>query len=278
MPMVIAHSGKVGQWSKQNAINEHRRGLLILMTTGFFTVAALGFAAGLSFNGGVLALVGLALGILFVLMGWRLVKWMDRALEQGAKRRLQYLRGGQAEAWVSMILRDQLGDRWHLFDNLMLDQSSDIDHVLIGPGGFFVISTKSTRGRFHASGQAVTMNGQPTDWHRDAVNQTFRLKEQLNAVAPAGSKNPWVQPVLALPFAHIDAPKAFCPSGEPLAGPGMIPGVAVGKACCWVLHEDNLTDALEPDPIPKHRKLGKAEVERWVAALKKLQGTRVDAP
>lgn len=40
----------------------------------------------------------------------------------------------------------------------------------------------------------------------------------------------------------------------------------------WVLHEDTLTDALEPETTPKHRKLGKAEVEWWVAALEKLHG------
>lgn len=157
-----------------------------------------------------------------------------------------------------MKLRDALkgDDRWHLFDNLMLDSNSDIDHVLLGPAGLFVISTKSQRGWFQSRDKrgGCTMNGQPVDWPQDATRQALRLKDQLAVLEPA--KQPWIQAVLALPFAHIET--AATAHDVPATGP------------CWVVHEDNLLDHLCPEPIPKTRKLAKPEIKRWANALNQL--------
>ena len=70
---------------------------------------------------------------------------------------------------------------------------------------------------------------------------------------------PWLQPVLVLPFAHVACP--------PRPGPDAADGT-------WVLHEDNLLRHLDPDPIPKNRKLVKGDVQRWAAALKTLQNRK----
>jgi len=62
---------------------------------------------------------------------------------------------------VSLLLRDSLPDSWQLWDNLMLDSNSDIDHVLVGPNGIFIVSTKSQRGLLSVESAAPTMNGRP---------------------------------------------------------------------------------------------------------------------
>ena len=59
--------------------------------------------------------------------------------------RMRWLRGGQGEGLVAWHLRDALDGRWHLFNNVKLPGRADYDHVLVGPGGLFCISTRSPR-------------------------------------------------------------------------------------------------------------------------------------
>ncbi|MEM0913265.1 MAG: nuclease-related domain-containing protein [Planctomycetota bacterium] len=257
--MVIAHSSKAGQHGKQKASEITNRMFMIALIVGFIGVLFLGIISGLAFGkaisgtwGSLLALASISVTAVASYFSLRLV---NRHWDQLTKERLKWLRGGQAEAWVSMLLRNQLGDRWHLFDNFMLDGSSDIDHILVGPSGIFVISTKSQRGLFNCGDDRSepTFNGKPTDWPRDVVRQALRLKERL-AVVDQG-KQPWLQSVLALPFAYIESPTSN--SGCP----------AVGST--WVLHEDSLIDQIAPDPLPQ--RLSKAQIARWVEAIDKLK-------
>lgn len=124
--------------------------------------------------------------------------------------------------------------------------------MLVGPGGLFVISTKSRRGLFRCA-TPPTFNNEPCTWCNDAVRQAMRLRDQL-AVLEHGNL-PWIQPILALPFGHIE------------------PGAAVGDppTCerAWVLNEDDLVTAIE-EKSPKHQRLSSADRARWVAALEKL--------
>lgn len=264
--MVQTYTEKVGQWSKDKALDIQVKHLLIIYLVAMFSVMALAFVCGLMFGGVISGVVGFLLIFTMCLSFWPLAKRVDTLLNQASRIRLKALRGGQAEAWVSMLFRQYLPDSWHLFDNLKLDANSDIDHILIGPGGFFVISTKSQRGLFQSSSTTAdpTFNLRPCDWTRDATRQTMRLKDQL-AVLENG-KQPWIQTVLALPFAHVEAGPAKTQCNERLPGNAPIPGVTA----CWVLHEDTLLDAINPEPPPKPRKLSKAEIDRWAAAVEKL--------
>lgn len=259
--MVRAYSDKAGQWCKNQAIEAQERFLGYIFFGTLLFVAILAFLLGLSFNIWWISFGFIAFGIISFFTKRQLLRRLDTLFQHWSKRRLRYLRGGQAEAWVSLQFRDSLNDDWHLFDNIQLDATSDIDHILIGPAGIFVISTKSQRGLFKTDADQVTFNLKPCDWTRDATRQTLRLKDQLAVVEPNSA--PWLQTVLALPFAHIDAPPARDRAGQ------LVPGAhAVGN--CWVLHEDTLLDAIAPDPIPKSRKFSKQEVQRWAAAVEKL--------
>jgi len=263
--MVQSYSEKAGQWSKNQAIKTQERFLGYIYFGTLLFVTILAFLAGLSFNVWWICVAFIVFALTSFLTKRQLLRKIDELFQHWSKQRLRYLRGGQAEAWVSLQFRDALNDDWHLFDNLKLDANSDIDHVLIGPGGFFIISTKSHRGLFQASNtQPPTFNLQSCNWSSDATRQAMRLKDQLAVIEPI--KQPWIQTVLALPFAHVDAGPAKTQHNERLPGNLPIPGVNA----CWVLHEDTLLNAIAPDPIPKPRKLPKQEIERWAAAVEKL--------
>ncbi len=221
---------------------------------------------------GKIWLVPVALGavLLLGLVSRIAMKRFDAVLDATVRRRVSLIHGATAEVYVSCLLRDQLPDTWHLFDNLKLDDRSDIDHVLVGPGGFFVISTKSQRGWFRLPPKETqaTFNGEPNGWASDATRQALRLRDQVAVVAP-DLPAPWLQTIVALPFAHIDAPPALAPDGTRLnrALPNCsIPGVGT----CWVLNDDDLLGAIAPYPLPVSRKLNLADVDRWAAALQTL--------
>lgn len=269
--MVIAHTAKAGQYAKAESSHVYERTNLVIFTVTTFLMLVMGVLIGLSFITPWLVVVALPLMGLGVYVFSRLNQRMTAYIDDAASERLKWLRGGQAEAYVSMTLRRGLrgNDRYHLFDNLKLDPNSDLDHVLIGPSGLYVISTKSHRGHFQLQhGQSrPTFNNQPIepkDWARDAVQQALRLRDALPHYADdPKAPVPWVQAVLCLPFAHIDTPQG--PTGVPSAGK------------CWVLHEDNLIDHVAPDangePVAKFSggsKLRKAEIDHWVAALQRL--------
>src|SRR5690606_18039059 len=172
------------------------------------------------------------------------------------------LRGGEAEAYVSMQLRDNLGDEWELWDNVMLDAMSDIDHVLIGPAGLFVISTKSQRGRFILNGaNGPELNGEPKDWCNDVTRQAMRLRDKITVVERDGPP-PWIQTILCLPFAHIE-PR------DP----------STHRATCgtvWVVNEDDLIAAVE-DWSERKNQLSTTARTRWAAAVGQLAGGRAKA-
>lgn len=137
---------------------------------------------------------------------------------------------------------------------MQLDDRSDIDHVLIGPGGIFVISTKSHRGRFESAERTEArakprFNGEPTDWCADVVRQAMRLKEQLVVVALPSTQQPWVQTVLSLPFAHIDQDTS-------VVGP------------TWVINEESLVASIEDRR--GNGRLSSRVVKVWVDAVEKL--------
>lgn len=256
--MVQAHTELVGQYAKYNAIKTYDRPLFIALCCLIGLVMLTGVLVGTSFGKPWWVTWSLVacLGTVYILMGF-IFRLFDRLLGEAARRRIQLLRGGQAEAFVSVRLRDTLDDHWHLFDNVKPDPASDFDHVLIGPGGFFLISTKAKRGRFQSAAADPLMDCEPVDWARDAVRQAMRLRDLLPHYTDDPSATvPYLQALLCLPFAWIDTEQAH-------------EGIdACGK--CWVLHEDNLLDAIAPDPLPKSRRLKPADITRWAAAAEKL--------
>ena len=254
--MAVAHSQKAGQWSKGQSRDVNRRTFLMAVAVLYLFGMACAFIAGYAIGNRprISVIAALVFGAVAVALFVATSRWLERRFDAASGKRLRFLRGGQAEAYVSMMLRHDLPDEWHVFDNVMLDDKSDVDHVVVGPRGLFIVSTKASRGLFRGGPDGSRMNDQPTDWPRKAVQQALRLRDQLNVVAEGSV--PWVQPVLALPHAYVDAP------GKP---------PQAEKA--WVLHEDNLCEHLEA----ASGRLRPADVQRLVAAVKTLVDRRTPA-
>lgn len=116
--MVVSHTPKVGQFAKRQSREIFMREFMIAFVAAVAAAFLAGLGVGLLFSGvaaaGFVALAMLTTSVL----GWVGVRIIERRMDKFSKRRLALLRGGQAEAYVSLLLRDNLDEEWHLFDNL----------------------------------------------------------------------------------------------------------------------------------------------------------------
>src|ERR1700742_1116956 len=146
--MAIRH-GKAGQFGKSQATQRSRRVLITLAGLATYGMAVMGFAAVYSWaHFGAIIAVGTM--IIAAALMTLLVRRVDPYLERMGKERIKYMRGGQGEGLIAWLLED-LYDEWHIFNGVQLYGKGDIDHVIVGPGGVFVIETKSQRGIFSGS-------------------------------------------------------------------------------------------------------------------------------
>jgi hypothetical protein len=243
--MAIRH-GLAGQFGKIKATKSSKRFIGALIAAGAIIFIGVGFVWGYFWSqfGQWIALIAVVgfFGVCLLAM-----RRIDPYIQKMARERVKYLRGGQGEAVIAWVLQDQTEDDWHVFNGIKLEKDSDIDHVLVGPGGVFVISTKSQRGLFAGTTHGLTHNGKPCPFATDALHQTLRLKDRLAALM--GNDLPWLQPILALPFGYTE-----------------------GDACggkVWLVHQWDIADRLAPEDGPK--KLNKQQVGRVVKVLEMIQ-------
>jgi hypothetical protein len=204
------------------AARARRRRARLLASVGAPLMMAAGFAllirsagAGGRIAGAALALAGALGGRLAWRVGSDAERWLDGASAEQATAR--YLSSLPRRGWSV----------WH--DLRVPGSRANIDHVVIGPPGVWVVDTKSTRSPIRAGWWSVRLGDRPLDptatkWEAEVVSDRLGVK---------------VRPIVAL---H---------------GPGMrrragrAGGIAVVRA-----------DRLVPRLRRGRRQLGRAEVER----------------
>jgi len=86
----------------------------------------------------------------------------------------RWLRGAHGEAATALLL-DQLGRRWAVLHDLRIPGSrANVDHLVIGPTGVWMLDTKTTRARVRAGWGRVHFGGHrldpgPTRWEAQVV-------------------------------------------------------------------------------------------------------------
>ncbi|KQX08124.1 MULTISPECIES: nuclease-related domain-containing protein [unclassified Leifsonia] len=104
--------------------------------------------------------------------------------------------GALGELAVATRLR-QLGPDWTVLHSVPVGRGeSDIDHVVIGPSGVYTINTKHhDDARVWVGARKLLVNGQPTDYLRNARHEAERATRLLSA---ASGSDIVVRPVIAL--------------------------------------------------------------------------------
>ena len=173
--------------------------LAVLFFCGYIVGAVLGLPVGAQAAGIVLVLSGVLLILGVRVSGSRIGAFFKGALgEEIVARELARLPGG-----------------FHVFHSvdvgggLLMWRGGDIDHVVAGPTGIFVIETKNWRGKITLAGDGLRVDGaaprrDPLEQVRHAV-KAFRTR--LNR---AGLYDLDMAPVVCFASNRLDAPRAMC--------------------------------------------------------------------
>ena len=166
--------GTAGEWSRV-------KGTLLGLWPVFTSVFAAGFAAALTFFG-FFVLGALILVVSLALFGFLVVKWV-RFIER-------YFTGARGEERVASIL-SSLSNDCHVFNDFMVGRRQ-IDHVVVGPAGVFVVETKFWRGRVTIEDGQILVDGKRPSRSplEQVLKETEIVKDALAALGWSGDVTP----------------------------------------------------------------------------------------
>jgi hypothetical protein len=102
--------------------------------------------------------------------------------------------GLTGERSVEKNLSDKLGDEYSIFNNVLLrdpKKRGDIDHIIVGSTGIFVIETKNNQGKISFNGFSWKgIKGSPSQQARDNM---FRVKDILKNCVVFRDKDPFLE-------------------------------------------------------------------------------------
>jgi hypothetical protein len=197
--------GQSGRYVSQEAVNKGRRWVtlaivieaLLGVTCGVFLSPPLPKTSLLWPAKGLLTMATVAAMMLI----W---KWADRKFAVLERDRMNLRRRASGETLVGVVLREFPGDFRVI--NALKTPFGNLDHVVVGPTGVFVLETKNWRGLVASDGKGELLcNGRPADkpYIREYVGKLMGIKARVKALAPG--LDPYLQPLLVFTSAKVDA-------------------------------------------------------------------------
>jgi len=121
-----------------------------------------------------------------------------------------YKQGFEGEKQVTTVLSSTLSDDYFLINDVQLvaGRRSNIDHIVLGPTGIFVLETKNHTGKIVCYEDSWTGIGQnPFTQARGNASRVYGVIEASGIFV---SKPPWIQAVVVFPNkkAKLDIRKA----------------------------------------------------------------------
>src|SRR5947207_1752168 len=195
--------GEPGRNVAEESFRQTKNVLLVAMCA----VGALGLIVGYAF-GGVFPIGHFPVGwlllitaIMCVLM-WLIGKWATRKIDAIDRQRMSWRKGAVGEALVAGTLAS-LEDDFVVINDIS-KRFGNIDHVVIGPTGVYVIDTKNWKGTVKADGSGeLLLNGKPCD--KPMIKTTLRavmdFQSKLKALV---EKEHFVRGLLVFPMAYVE--------------------------------------------------------------------------
>ncbi len=113
--------------------------------------------------------------------------------------------GALGEERVGLILESLKSKGWVVLHDLQVPPIGNIDHLIIGLAGVFVVETKSHRGRITAQGTQLLRNGKPLE--KDFIQQAKAQSMALNQMLQRQLRQNWyVQPIICFTQAFVQIP------------------------------------------------------------------------
>lgn len=167
--------GKPGGYAKDEYVRKSLRTMLVLFVGSAVFMAGIGFVEGFFWHARPATnYCLLAAVVLLALLVWRLVPRFDKFFDRKAKDAANWRAGYTGEAMVANLL-ESLSDEFHVFHDIHhRDLAGNIDHLVVGPTGVFVLETKNWRGHVEYSSDKTL--------RCDGVDKTADLKALLQRV------------------------------------------------------------------------------------------------
>ena len=197
--------GESGRYVSQEAVNQSGRIRLVVVLLVAVLAVIEGFILA-SFIPARLITAWLRLLILTAVLPamWFLYKWGNKKLDALDKKRADMRRGAAGEIHVGNILAD-LPDDFCVINDLTTT-FGNLDHVVVGPTGVFVLDSKNWRGAVSADGKGeLLLDGQPTDKPliRQFVSRMLGIKDRVRALAPG--LDPYYQALFVFTAGRVEA-------------------------------------------------------------------------
>jgi hypothetical protein len=146
----------------------------------------------------VLILPAATIGIFLL---W-LANYANRRVDKHETDRMSWRKGAVGEYEVGAEL-ERLSDNYFLFNDVDIGRGN-IDHIVVGPTGFFAIETKDWKGVVDAGvkGQ-LKMNGETSTDPQKFLRRAMTLRDEL--VTMTRSNSLYVRAVMVFPKARVEA-------------------------------------------------------------------------
>jgi hypothetical protein len=195
--------GKAGRYVTDEAARKKRRILIIVlpMIAVFGVIEGIvvaGYLPPMPFNSGLRVVVLLLLLVLLISMS----KWGESKISELERQQKNYNSGAQGEHAVAKELQ-RFPNSFHVLHDLKTDYGN-LDHVVIGPTGVYVLDAKNHRGVITTDDKGnLLQNGKIND-KLDTKKFTRRLmgiKEKVDTLA--GSKDIYFQAMFVFTSAWV---------------------------------------------------------------------------
>ena len=109
-------------------------------------------------------------------------RFLERLLDVETEDR-NWRRGARGEERVAAYLAS-LGQQWAVVHDLTIGRKgANLDHLVIGPPGVFVLNTKNLTGRLTVYEHAILQNGHKTAFVPSALREARTVQQRLSAAA-----------------------------------------------------------------------------------------------
>jgi hypothetical protein len=186
--------GETGRYVSEQSTKKFLRIFLLLYLFGIGLGFAVGYIIGAKQN---------YISLLFILVLPLMWKYLSKKIKDIENDRLCFRKGATGEAIVGFAL-DNFPDEFRVIHDLTTPYGN-VDHVVIGPTGAYIIDSKNWKGVVAADGNGeLLLNGKPTQKTKvkNLSRRIMSIKEKLNVLS---SLDPYVQGVFAFPSAYIEA-------------------------------------------------------------------------
>ena len=195
--------GAAGRHAGRQSVEAFKRMFATLFILGLIVAFCEGVLLTLSVTthaGPVLLFLLAAIGIFL----WWLAHYANRRVDEHETDRMAWRKGavGEYEAGAEL---ERLSDNYFLFNDVNTGRGN-IDHVVVGPTGFFAIETKDWKGTIDADGHGeLKLNGKnPASPHiRNFVRRMMILRDQILALKHSNDLR--FRAVMVFPKARIEA-------------------------------------------------------------------------